>query len=66
MTGHSQWNRKNYGFLKCKCKRGMASDEKHECIFLSDIDNTGKIIKSNDRWKNRLIINQQKGARRKK
>ena len=66
MTSHSQRNRINYRFTKCICKRGMSLDENHECIFLSDIENIGKIIKSNDIWKNRPFNKQQRGARRKK
>ena len=56
LTQHSLWNRKNYPFLLCKCKRGQAvrNYSNHRCKMISDKDQLRYYERSRDTFESKF------------
>ena len=61
LVQHSLWNRKNFPFLLCKCKRGQGVDENHTCIPINMCEEMHLRERSVRRWdKKRRVIGVEK------
>ena len=52
ITKHSQWNRRNFPYLLCKCGRreGVINNDTHKCVILSDDEQKRLYNRSERKW----------------
>lgn len=61
LTGHSQWNRKGYPFVRCTCKRSQGA--KQECKLLTNDEYKRYIKIANERWDRRDQLTKKRGRK---